>query len=105
MGAILVLSTTDSMDLAHNIAAALVEAREAACVNILPGLRSIYRWEGRLCDEAECLMLIKTSEEQFESVRSRIRQMHTYNLPEIIAVPIETGDPEYLLWLASRCNP
>jgi len=100
MSAILILSTTDSLELAHKIASALVEAREAACVNILPGIRSIYRWEGKVCDEGEFLMFIKSSDEQFEAIRSRIRQLHTYQVPEIIAVPINAGDPDYLGWLA-----
>lgn len=102
MGAIIVFSTADSMELAHKIASELVEAREAACVNIIPGIRSIYRWEGKLCDEGELMMLIKTSEERLESVRDRIRRLHTYYLPEIIAVPIDGGDPEYLDWLVSN---
>lgn len=105
MNAILVLSTTDSLELAHKIASALVEAGEAACVNILPGIRSIYRWEGKICDEREFLMFIKTSAEQFEAIRSRIRQLHTYQVPEIIAVPISIGDPDYLSWLASCVKP
>lgn len=101
MSAIIMLSTADSMELAQEIASALVEAGEAACVNILPGIRSIYRWEGKLCDEAEFLMLIKTSAERFEAVRNRIRRLHIYQVPEIISVPIDAGDPDYLSWLAS----
>ncbi len=101
MNTILVLSTTDSMDLARKIAFALVEEQEAACVNIIPGIRSIYRWAGKTCDEGEFLMLIKSSEERFEAVRSTIRRLHTYELPEIIVLPIGGGDPDYLAWLAS----
>ena len=101
MDAILVLSTTDSMDLAQRIAGALVEAGEAACVNIVSGVRSVYRWEGKLCNEGEFLLLIKSSVDRFEAVRSRIRQLHSYQVPEIIAVPIHAGDPDYLKWLAT----
>ena len=101
MGEILVLNTTDTPDLAQKIASALVEAREAACVNIVAGIRSIYSWRGKVCDEGECLLLIKSSAEKFEAVRATIRRLHSYDVPEIIAVPITSGDPDYLSWLAS----
>lgn len=101
MGEILVLNTTDTPDLAQKIASALVEAREAACVNIVAGIRSIYTWRGEVCDEGECLLLIKSSAEKFEAVRATIRRLHSYDVPEIIAVPITSGDPDYLSWLSS----
>jgi periplasmic divalent cation tolerance protein len=100
MNPIVVLTTTDSPELAQQIATALVEAGEAACVNIVPGIRSIYRWEGQLYDEGELLLVIKSRAERFEEVRSRIRQLHSYQVPEVIALPIKTGDPEYLHWLS-----
>jgi periplasmic divalent cation tolerance protein len=99
MNTIIVLSTTDTTELAEKIAAALVDACEAACVNIVPGVRSIYRWEGKVCNESECLLLIKSSPEKFEAIQRRIRLLHSYQVPEIIALPISEGDPEYLKWL------
>jgi uncharacterized protein involved in tolerance to divalent cations len=99
MEAILILTTADHPELAHRIAAALVENGEAACVNILPAMRSIYRWQGKLCDEGEHLLLIKSIAGRFEAVRSRIRQMHTYEVPEVIAVPITAVDVEYGKWM------
>jgi periplasmic divalent cation tolerance protein len=99
MSEILVLTTTDSLDLALRIASALVEQKEAACVNIVPEIRSIYRWEGKVCDDAELLLLIKSSADRFEAVRSRIRQLHTYEVPEVISLPIVAGDQSYLRWL------
>jgi len=99
MNEILILNTTDSLELARKIASALVEAKEAACVNIVPGIQSIYRWEGKVCDETEFLLLIKSTADKFESVRSRIRALHTYQVPELIALPITAGDPDYLAWL------
>jgi periplasmic divalent cation tolerance protein len=99
MSEILVLTTADSLDLALRIASALVEQKEAACVNIVPGIRSIYRWEGKVCDDAELLLLIKSSADRFEAVRSRIRQLHTYEVPEVISLPIVAGDQSYLRWL------
>jgi periplasmic divalent cation tolerance protein len=99
MNEILILCTTDTTDLAQKIASALVKAREAACVNIVPGIRSIYFWEGKECNDSECLLLIKSSAENFEAVRTTIRQLHTYQVPEIIALPIKAGDSAYLAWL------
>ncbi len=101
MNEILLMSTADTLDLAWKIASALVNGGEAACVNIVPGIRSIYRWEGKLCDEREFLLLIKTSSEKFEAVRSRICSLHTYEVPEVIAVPITAIDSTYLAWLRS----
>ena len=88
------------MDLAQQIASALVRAREAACVNIISGIRSMYYWEGKECNDEEFLLLIKSSAERFEAVRARILQLHSYQIPEIIALPITAGDPHYLSWLA-----
>src|SRR3990172_4452273 len=99
MSEVLILTTVDTPELAQGIASALVGEGLAACVNIIPQLRSIYRWEGRICDEAELLLLIKTMDGQFESVRRRIRDMHSYKVPEVIALPITAGDRDYLDWL------
>jgi periplasmic divalent cation tolerance protein len=104
MTPILVLTTTESEELAQTIARALVESREAACVNIVPAIRSIYRWEGKVCDERELLLIIKSSEEQFEAIRARIRALHTYQVPEILSLPIRAGDPDYLRWLEQMTN-
>jgi len=102
MKEILIISTADTMDLAENIASTIVREKIAACVNIVPGIRSIYRWKEDICDDSELLLLIKSSSENFESVRSRIRQIHTYETPEVIAVPITAGDPDYLNWLHAQ---
>jgi periplasmic divalent cation tolerance protein len=104
MNPIVVLSTTDTLELAEKIAAALLDAHEAACVNIVPGMRSIYRWEGKLCHEGECLLLIKSSSEKFEAIQRRIRLLHSYQVPEIIALPISDGDPAYLKWLEASLD-
>ena len=102
MSAILILSTADKEELAKGIASALVETGEAACVNIVPGIQSIYRWKGEVCVEGEFLLLIKSTTERFEAVRKKIRQLHSYELPEIIALPINGGDPDYLSWLEAN---
>ena len=99
MNEIVVFCTVDSEELGEKIAAALVEARDAACVNIVSGVRSVYRWEGKLCRDAEHLLIIKSVVEKFEAVRETIRRIHTYQVPEVIAVPITAGDADYLDWL------
>ena len=101
MNEILILSTTDTLELAQRIASALVQAHEAACINIVPGIRSIYVWEGKECNEQECLLLIKSTNDKFEAVRARIRQLHSYQVPEIIGVPVSAGDVDYLAWIRS----
>jgi periplasmic divalent cation tolerance protein len=95
----IVLSTAGSEDEARKLARHLVEQRLAACVNIVPRIESIYRWQGKLESSQEWLLLIKTSAEQFAAVRDAIRELHSYELPECIAIAIEDGSPEYLRWL------
>ena len=101
MDPIVVLSTADTPELALKIATALVEAGEAACVNIVPGIRSIYKWKGKMCDDAELFLVIKSSSAQLEAIRERIVAMHSYEMPEVIALPITKGDSRYLAWLDS----
>ncbi|HTW60124.1 MAG TPA: divalent-cation tolerance protein CutA [Terriglobales bacterium] len=95
----LVLSTASGEEEARKIARALVERRLAACVNIVPRIASIYRWQGKIDESGECLLLIKTSSELFPAVRDAIRELHSYDLPECIAVNIADGSSEYLQWL------
>jgi periplasmic divalent cation tolerance protein len=102
MSEILIISTTDTLELAQRIANSLVEEGDAACVNIVPEIRSIYRWEGKVCNETEFLLLIKSTSGLFESVRSKIRRLHSYQVPEVIALSITAGDPDYLDWLRSQ---
>ena len=85
----------------ERIAVALVEERLAACVNLIPGLTSIYR-QGKVEKAAECLLVIKTTAKRFEEARARIKIMHPYETPEIIAVPITHGDAAYLTWLSEN---
>lgn len=83
----------------------LVEERLAACANLVPGLTSIYMWQGVLKREPECLMLIKTSADRFEALRKRLRELHPYELPEILALAVHAGDPDYLAWLTENTRP
>jgi periplasmic divalent cation tolerance protein len=97
---IIVLCTCGSSKEAEIIAQSLVEGRVAACVNILPGLRSIYRWKGAVEDAQEWLLVIKTTRELFERLRSEIRMLHSYEVPEIVALPVVDGLDAYLNWIA-----
>jgi periplasmic divalent cation tolerance protein len=90
---------------AEKISRALVERRLAACVNILPHIRSIYRWQGKVEEAAEILLLIKTTAAQFPAVRDAIRELHSYAVPECISLPIDAGSPDYLKWLAENVQP
>ena len=95
----LVLTTASSKDEARKIARALVERRLGACVNIVPQIESVYRWEGKVEEAQEVLLIIKTTAAAFERVRDAIRELHSYDLPECICVSIEDGSPEYLKWI------
>lgn len=97
---IVVLVTCGSVDEARRIGHALVEERLAACVNVIQApIESIYRWKGRVDTATEFLMVIKTSRGRFASLEERIKKLHSYDIPEIIAVPIEKGSRDYLAWL------
>jgi periplasmic divalent cation tolerance protein len=96
---IVVLSTCASADEAGRIARELVDKRLAACVNILPAVRSVYRWKGAVEDEAEVLLVIKSSRALFSRLRAEIAKMHSYEVPETIAVPIVDGSESYLAWM------
>jgi periplasmic divalent cation tolerance protein len=95
----IVLTTCPDAETAGWIARALVEEGLAACVNVLPPMRSLYKWKGRIEDASEQLLLVKSTVARFPALRARIRALHPYELPEIVAVPIADGLPEYLAWL------
>jgi periplasmic divalent cation tolerance protein len=96
---IVVLNTCGTEDEALKVARLLVERKLAACVNVLPGLRSIYRWKGAVEDSSEHLLVIKTSRALLGAVRSALEEVHSYDLPEVIALPIVDGSQRYLEWL------
>ena len=95
-----VLSTAGSEEEARKIAHHLVEHQLAACVNIVPKIESVYRWQGKIDSNREWLLIIKTTAGQFPHVREAIQELHSYELPECIALAVEDGSSEYLDWLA-----
>jgi periplasmic divalent cation tolerance protein len=95
----IVLTTTGSEEEARKIAKYLVENRLAACVNIVPQVESIYRWQDEVESSREWLLVVKSTAEKFTAVRDAIRERHSYELPECIAISIEEGSPQYLQWL------
>jgi periplasmic divalent cation tolerance protein len=101
----IVLSTAGSQDEARKIARHLVEHRLAACVNIVPQIESVYRWKDKVESSPEWLLLIKTSALHVAEVEAAIRQLHSYELPECIAISIEDGGKEYLQWLENCVKP
>jgi periplasmic divalent cation tolerance protein len=100
--AMLVLTTLANSDAAAEMAKKVVGERLAACANILPALRSIYRWQGKLQDENEVLVLLKTRRQQVERLKERIIELHPYDVPEVIAIPVEQGHKAYLDWIAGE---
>ncbi len=97
--AIVVLVTAPGVDEAARIARALVEERLAACGNVVPGVRSIYRWQGKIEDQPEALLLLKTTRARFEALRERVLDLHPYDAPEVVALPVEAGSAPYLAWI------
>ena len=84
------------------MAQVLVEARVAACVTMVPGARSVYRWQGAIESAAECLLIIKSSRQLFEPLRAALEKAHTYEVPELLALPVVDGAPTYLHWLEGQ---
>ena len=98
-GFVTIFVTASSEQEACSIGRTLVEEGLAACANIIPQIRSIYRWKRKICDEGEALIMIKSRAELFERIRSRIRELHSYEVPEIAALPVVEGDKAYLQWI------
>ncbi len=101
---IVVLSTCPSAEEAEKIARTLVEKRLAACVNVVPGARSFYRWKGALEEAGEWLLLIKSRRELFPRLLAELESLHSYEVPEAVALPIVDGSPAYLNWLEAELS-
>ncbi len=96
---LVVLVTTPSAEDAARLARAVVEEKLAACGNVVPAVRSIYRWEGKICDEQEALLVLKAPARRFPELRDRIVALHPYDVPEVIALRIEEGNERYIDWI------
>jgi periplasmic divalent cation tolerance protein len=102
VGVMAVLSTAPDVATASQIGAALVEERLAACVNVVEGVSSIYRWKGAVQRDREVLMVLKTTTEAVERLRSRLVELHPYEVPEALALPVSSGHPPYLEWVRAE---
>jgi periplasmic divalent cation tolerance protein len=104
---LVVYVTVPNEDEANRLSEALVNERLAACVNVIPRIRSVYRWEGRVQTDDELLLMIKTTGDRFPELEQRVLQLHSYGTPEVIALRIERGSSDYLGWLheATRDRP
>ena len=101
MNAKMVLTSTSSVEEAERIARHLVESRVAGCVKILPGVESLYRWEGSVETASEVMVLIKTSADHVAEVETAVRELHSYEVPEFLVIAIESGSRSYLEWLTA----
>ncbi len=97
--ALLVLTNVPDLECAQLVARTLIESRVAACVNLLPAVQSMYRWQGQIEEATEVTLLIKTTSQHYDSVQQAIVKLHPYNVPEIIATPIVAGYTPYLHWI------
>jgi periplasmic divalent cation tolerance protein len=104
MQAIVVVTTVGTEEQAFQIARELVARRQAACVNVLPGMRSVYRWKGKICKDGELLLVIKTLAEEFDGVSATIRELHSYELPEILSFHVTQGEENFLEWIRSSVD-
>jgi len=102
---IVVFSTTSSAEEAEKIARGLVQRRLAACVNVLPRMRSFYRWEGKIENSPEWLLIIKSSRERFAALREALEKLHSYDVPEVIALQVVDGARNYLNWMDVELGP
>ena len=100
-----VMVTTPDVDVARGLARTVVDERLAACGNVVPGLTSIFRWQGAVHEEAEALLLLKTSADRVDKLSARVAELHPYDVPEVLALPIEQGNQPYLDWLGACLAP
>jgi periplasmic divalent cation tolerance protein len=102
---LVVLTTVESVEDGERLANLLVEARVAACVQVLPPMKSVYRWEGKIEQSGEVLLLIKTTDSNYNELEESIRRNHPYQTPEIIALKVAVGSQKYLDWMANSVKP
>lgn len=101
---LMVFCTVPDPDTGRKLARFLVDQRLAACVNVVTGLTSVYRWENAIEEDPECLLVIKTARARFDALRASLAEAHPYDVPEIIATPVVDGLPDYISWVGSECQ-
>ena len=99
----IVMSTAGSEDEGARIAKSLLERKLCACINLIPKVRSFYRWEGAIQDDAEVLLIMKTTKEKLQALSDHLAEKHSYDVPEVLAVSVDRGRASYLEWLAGSC--
>ena len=99
---LLVYITTKNKAQAAEIGKKLVQERIVACVNIVDGMQSIYWWEGKICEDNEAILIAKTSDSLFNNLLARVKELHSYTVPCIVAIPIKKGNPDYINWLQNE---
>lgn len=99
MSAIVVVTTVGDEEQGNELARELVARRHAACVNMISGVRSFYRWQGKLCRDSEYMLVVKTMESEYEKVAETIKELHSYELPEILAFKVSLADETFLSWI------
>jgi len=104
VSALVVMTTVGTEDEAAELARELVCRRNAACVNLIPGVKSIYRWGGKVCRDTEYLLVIKTLESEYPAVEAAIRELHSYELPEILAFPVAHVEAGFLAWITTALD-
>lgn len=104
VSALICFCTCPDADTAQRIATTLVAEHLAACVNMLPGVRSVYRWQDQVEQSNEVLLLVKTMPEHFAQLKARLLELHPYELPEVLAVETDHAHPDYLLWVAAQTH-
>jgi periplasmic divalent cation tolerance protein len=102
---LIVMTNLPNVQAAEALANALVEARLAACVNLLPAVQSVYRWQGKVEKATEVTLFIKTTQRHYAALEAAIRAAHPYELPEVIALPVTAGLPSYLHWVTAETTP
>jgi len=100
-----VLVTAPNVEVATDLARALVDERLAACVNLIPGIRSFFRWEGQVQNEDEVLLVIKTGSDRCDALARRVQELHPYDVPEVLALPAVGGSTAYLDWVQAESRP
>lgn len=104
MDALVVVTTVGTEEEANQLAEELVARRHSACVNIVPVHRSVYRWQGKVCDDREFLLVIKTLEEEYDAVEAAVQELHSYDLPEILAFRVSRGERGFLDWITQSLD-